>query len=698
MSVVSYEIIQNIGVIRIDNPPVNALSHALREALQQVVIEAQNDASEALVLICVGRTFIAGADIKEFGKPPQQPWLPDLLDTIEQSEKIVVAAMHGTALGGGLETALASHYRCALRSAKIGLPEVTLGLLPGAGGTQRLPRLAGAKVALDIMTSGKPVTAAAATDLGIIDRIVEDDLETGAIAYARELLEGNAKPRRASELSVDPATASAEMFEQYRQTLAKRARGQIAPLNIVKCVEAAVALPFAEGTALERKLFQECMNSPQSAAMRHLFFAERQAAKVKDISKDTPLRDINTVGIVGGGTMGGGIAMNFANAGIPVTLLEISEEALERGLGIVKKNYAISMQKGKLTGQQVEQCLALITGTTRYEDLANSDLLIEAVFENMDIKQKVFAKLDAVCKQGAILATNTSYQDVNRIAAATGRPADVIGLHFFSPANVMKLLEIVRTDNTADDVIATCMKMAKTIRKVPVLSDVCYGFIGNRMLGKYFRETQLCLLEGSSPEQIDSVMQDWGMAMGPLAVGDLAGLDIGYKARQGLSEEQKGEPKIWAVADALVEANRLGQKTGAGYYTYDPETRARSSDPEVMKIIEAKSTEYGIERRAIDNEEILQRLIFALVNEGARILDEGIAQRAGDIDVVYVYGYGFPAARGGPMHYADALGLNKVYDTICSFSEQHGAQYWEPAPLLEQLARSGGSFANLSKN
>lgn len=698
MSVVSYEIMGNIGVIRINNPPVNALSHALRAALQEVVIEAQNDASEALVLICVGRTFIAGADIKEFGKPPQQPWLPEMLDTIEQSGKIIVAAIHGTALGGGLETALASHYRCAVSSAKIGLPEVTLGLLPGAGGTQRLPRLVGARAALDIMTSGKPISAGKGAELGIIDRIIEGDLEPGAITYAQELLNSQAKLRRVSELRVDPASASAEMFEQYRQTLTKRARGQIAPLNIVKCVEAAVALPFAEGSAIERTLFKECMQSSQSAAMRHMFFAERQAAKINGLSKDTPLRAIRSVGIIGGGTMGGGIAMNFANAGIPVTLLEISAEALERGLGIVKKNYAISMKKGKLTEQQVEQYLALITGTIRYDDLADADLLIEAVFENVDIKKEVFGKLDAICKPGAILATNTSYQDVNLIAAATGRPADVIGLHFFSPANVMKLLEIVRTDNTADDVIATCMKLAKTIRKVPVLSGVCYGFIGNRMLGKYFREAQLCLLEGSSPEQIDGVMQDWGMAMGPMAVGDLAGLDIGYKARQALSEAQKGDARIWAVADALVEANRLGQKTGAGYYRYDTDTRARISDPEVMQIIEAKAAEFGVKRRTIGDEEILHRLIFALVNEGARILDEGIAQRASDIDVVYVYGYGFPASRGGPMHYADTVGLRKVYDTICNFSEQHGAQYWSPAPLLEHLANSGGSFANVSKD
>ncbi len=698
MSVVTYEIKENIGVIRINNPPVNALSHALRAAIQDSVNAAQNDESKALLLICEGRTFIAGADITEFGKPPKDPWLPEMLETIEQSEKFVVAAIHGTALGGGLETALASHYRCAVPSAKIGLPEVKLGLLPGAGGTQRLPRLTGARAALDIMTSGIPITAGKGAEYGVIDRIIDGDLEEGALAYARELVEGGAKPRRVSELSVDPASASTEMFDEYRKKVGKRARGQIAPQNIIKCVEAAAELSFDEGSKIERQLFEACMYSPQSAAMRHLFFAERQAAKVDDVPKDTPLRPIQAVAIIGGGTMGGGIAMNFANVGIPVTLLEISDEALNRGLGIVKKNYDISMKKGKLTEQQVEQCLSLITGTTNYDELGDADLVIEAVFENLDIKKEVFGRLDSVCKKGAILATNTSYQDVNLIAAATSRPQDVIGLHFFSPANVMKLLEIVRANKTADDVIATCMKMAKSIRKVPVLSGVCYGFIGNRMLGKYFREAQLCLLEGSSPEQVDSVMQEWGMAMGPMAVGDLAGLDIGYKGRQGLSDEQKGDANVWAVADALVEMDRLGQKSGAGYYKYDPDTRARLSDPDVMKLVEEKAAEYGVTRRDIGDDEILNRLIFALVNEGAKILEEGIAQRSGDIDVVYVYGYGFPVARGGPMHYADAVGLSEVYETICAYRDQLSGDCWEPAPLLEKLAMTGGSFAGWAKN
>ncbi len=696
MPVVSYEMVDEIGVIRVDNPPVNALSHAVRAGLLNAIESAQLDDSQAILIICTGRTFFAGADISEFGQPAKEPYLPDLLNAIESSNKVVIAALHGTALGGGFETALASHYRCALDTAKVGLPEVHLGLLPGAGGTQRLPRLAGAQASLDIMTSGKPFGAAKAAELGIVDRIIDGDLESGALGYAKELIAESAPTRRVAELTVDPKTASREMFAAYRKNIGKRARGQIAPFKIVDCVQAAVELPFADGMKLERQSFADCMASPQSAAMRHMFFAEREAAKVKDVSKDTPLRPIQTVGIIGGGTMGGGIAMNFANVGIGVKLLEINDEALARGMSIVEKNYSITMKKGKLSSEQVAECLALISGTTSYDDLADVDLMIEAVFENLDIKKEVFSKLDAVCKSGAILATNTSYQDVNQIANATKRAQDVIGLHFFSPANVMKLLEIVRADKTADDVIATCMKMAKSIRKVPVLSGVCYGFIGNRMLNKYFREAQLCLLEGASPEQIDNAMQSWGMAMGPMAVGDLAGLDIGYKARQGIPADQLGDQKIWAVADALVELGRLGQKSGSGYYQYDAETRARNNDPAVVKVVEEKAAEFGVERRNINDEEIVNRLIFALVNEGAFILEEGIAQRSGDIDVVYVYGYGFPAARGGPMQYADQIGTKTVYDAVIQFGKDHNPDHWTVAPLLERLAKDEATFSEWS--
>jgi len=445
-------------------------------------------------------------------------------------------------------------------------------------------------------------------------------------------------------------------------------------------------MPFAEGATVEREKFMELMQGSQSAAMRHLFFAERQAAKIDGLPKDTALRDVDSVGIVGGGTMGGGIAMSFANAGIPVTMVEVNDEALERGLGIVDRNYAGSVKRGKLSEQDAAHFRGLITGSTDYGDLADVDLVIEAVFEDPGLKKEIFARLDGVCRPGAILATNTSYQDVNLIAAATGRPEDVIGLHFFSPANIMKLLEVVRAEKTADDVLATCMKLARKIRKVPVMSGVCYGFIGNRMLQPYFREAQLCVIEGATPEQVDNAMESWGMAMGPLRVADLAGIDVGYKARQALSEDQRGDPRAYRVADVLAEMGRLGQKTGAGFYQYDPETRRHSSDPEVTEIIEREAATFGIERREIPDEEIVDRLVYGLVNEGMRIVEEGIAQRPSDIDVVYVYGYGFPATRGGPMHYADAVGIKRVYERVCEFRDRFGAEAWTPAPLLEKLA------------
>ncbi len=682
--VVNYSLDGNIGVISVDNPPVNALSQPVRQGLHDAFSAAQSDACRAIVLICAGRTFIAGADITEFGKPAVEPLLSDLLNFIENSAKPVIAAIHGTALGGGLETALAAHYRCAVASARVGLPEVKLGLLPGAGGTQRAPRLAGVEAALDLITSGNPIPASRAHELGLVDKIVDGDLRDEAIAWARELVEQGASLRKSSEQSVpdfDPA-----IFEGYRAALAKRARGQVAPQNIVTCVEAATTHSFDEGMALEARLFWECMKSPQSAAMRHLFFAERQAAKIDDLPKDTPQRPIESVGIIGGGTMGGGIAMSFANVGIPVTLIEIDDDALARGLSIIETNYATGVKRGKLSDEKAAKCRALIDGSTEYATLADVDLVIEAVFEDPELKKTIFSRLDGICKPGAILATNTSYQDVNRIAAATGRPEDVIGLHFFSPANIMKLLEVVRAEETADDVLATCMALAKKIRKVPVMSGVCYGFIGNRMLQPYFREAQLCLIEGATPEQVDTAMEAWGMAMGPIRVADLAGIDVGYKARQALPESERGDPRSYRVADVLAEMGRLGQKTGSGFYQYDPETRKHSSDPAVVEIIEREAATFGIERRAIPDEEIVDRLIFALVNEGMRIIDEGIAQRPGDIDIVYVYGYGFPVARGGPMHYAEAIGHKRVLERVLEFRDRFGAEAWSPAPLLEKLA------------
>ena len=683
-SPVSYGLEGNIGVITVDNPPVNALSQAVRQGILDAVATAAGDASKAVVIVCEGRTFIAGADISEFGKPPAEPWLPEVFDRLEALDKPVIAAIHGTALGGGFETALASHYRCAVSSAKIGLPEVKLGLLPGAGGTQRSPRLAGVEAALELMTSGNPIPATTAVELGLIDKIIDGDLRAGAHAWAEELVAENAPVRRSSLLPVpdhDPA-----VFDAARGMAEKRARGQVAPQRIIDCVQAATSMPFAEGATVEREKFMELMQGSQSAAMRHLFFAERQAAKIDGLPKDTALRDVDSVGIVGGGTMGGGIAMSFANAGIPVTMVEVNDEALERGLGIVDRNYAGSVKRGKLSEQDAAHFRGLITGSTDYGDLADVDLVIEAVFEDPGLKKEIFARLDGVCRPGAILATNTSYQDVNLIAAATGRPEDVIGLHFFSPANIMKLLEVLRAEKTADDVLATCMKLARKIRKVPVMSGVCYGFIGNRMLQPYFREAQLCVIEGATPEQVDNAMESWGMAMGPLRVADLAGIDVGYKARQALSEDQRGDPRAYRVADVLAEMGRLGQKTGAGFYQYDPETRRHSSDPEVTEIIEREAATFGIERREIPDEEIVDRLVYGLVNEGMRIVEEGIAQRPSDIDVVYVYGYGFPATRGGPMHYADAVGIKRVYERVCEFRDRFGAEAWTPAPLLEKLA------------
>ena len=693
MSVVSYEVIDNVGVIKVNSPPVNALSHPVREGILNAVTTGKDDGTEALVLICEGRTFIAGADITEFGGEMKGPSLHDVIQAMDKAGKPVVAAIHGTALGGGLEVALGGHYRIALESAKLGLPEVNLGLLPGGQGTQRLPRLIGATAALDMIVTGKPIKAAKALEIGLADKVVADDLQVSAVAYAKELAASNAPLRVAGEMTVDPATAPDELFTGYEQVLAVKAKGQIAPQNIVKCVKAAVELPIGEGIKREWELFMECMASPQSAALRHIFFSERMAAKVDGIGKETPLRDIKKVGIIGGGTMGGGIAMNFANVGIPVTMLEISDEALERGLGIVKKNYDITASKGRISAEQAEQLTAMISGTTNYDDLADVDLVIEAVFENVDIKKEVFVKLDAVCKPGAILASNTSFQDIDVIASATKRPEDVLGLHFFSPANVMKLLEVVRGAKTADDVLATAMKLAKTIKKVPVLSGVCYGFIGNRMVNFYSREASLCHIEGAKAEQVDAAIENFGMAMGPLAMGDLAGLDVGYKAREVLSAEQKGNPASYCIADALVEQDRFGQKTGAGYYTYDAKTRKRTPDDFVEKLAAEKAAELGINRGPITEEDIQNRCIYALVNEAANILAEGIAQRPSDIDVCYVFGYGFPAYKGGPMFYADAVGLNKVYQTICDFRDKYGEEYWQPAPLLKELAEKGSSFA-----
>jgi len=682
---VSYQLDQDLGIIYINNPPVNALSHAVRSGLQSALENALADESKALLIACKGRTFIAGADISEFGKPPKEPSLPSLVQELENFPKPIVAALHGTALGGGLEVALAAHYRCAASSAKLGLPEVNLGLLPGAGGTQRLPRLVGVEKALDMMLSGKPISAGEAKAQGLVDELIDGDLVAGATAFARNLIQqGNGVRPTGSGLASAPEDP--DYFDNYRQRIAKKTRGLIAPNFIIDLVKLTTNTPIEEGQARERECFMACLTSPQSAALRHVFFAQRATSKLPDIPADTAVKPIAKVAVIGAGTMGGGIAMCFANAGIAVTLVETKQEFLDRGLSTISKNYATSVKRGRFSQEQADGFLAQFSGTTDYQDIADADLVIEAVFENMAVKKEVFAKLDAACKPDCILATNTSYLDVNEIASVTDDPSRVIGAHFFSPANVMKLLEVVRAEKTSPEVVQTFMKLAKTIGKIPVAVRVCHGFVGNRMLQPYFRQAQLLLLEGASPADVDSAMQHWGMAMGPIAVGDLAGLDIGYRSRRDQGIESRSV-KEFAVPDTLVEMDRLGQKTGAGFYHYDPDTRQRESDPAVQEIIEKTAGEWAVERREIGAEEIVDRLVLALVNEGAKILDEGIAARSSDIDIVYLNGYGFPAWRGGPMFYADSLGIGQVLQKLSALQQLTGDDCWEPAPLLVNLAK-----------
>jgi len=682
-----------IGVITVANPPVNALSQPVRAGLKAAVETGLADAAvQAMVLICDGATFIAGADIREFGKPLAEPSLVPVIDTMEGASKPIVAAIHGTALGGGLEVALGCHYRVAMPSARVGLPEVNLGLLPGAGGTQRLPRLVGAEKALDLMVQGSHVPAAEAQQLGILDELVEGDLKTGALAFARRVLAENRGVKRASERPVAPVAA--DFFANYEAGIARRLRGFKAPFHIIKAVEAAATLPFAEGMQREAKLFQELMSSSESRAQRHVFFAEREVAKVPGLPKDVAQREIKSAAVIGAGTMGGGIAMNFANAGIPVTLLELNREALDRGLAVVRRNYEATASKGRLTAADVERRMGLIRPTTDYADIAQADLVIEAVFENMDVKKEVFRKLDAVCKPGAILATNTSTLDVDEIASVTQRPQDVIGMHFFSPANVMRLLENVRGKKTADDVIATVMNLSRRIGKIGALVGVCDGFVGNRMLHQRTREAMFLVEEGARPEQIDKVLYDFGFPMGPFAMADMAGLDVGYKVREERRKAGKVELRDSRWIDQIVEMGRHGQKTGAGIYRYQ-DGRTPLPDPEIQALIARCAREAGVTQRAIGDQEILERCLYPMVNEGAKILEEGIAARPLDIDIIWINGYGFPAYRGGPMFWADQIGLENIVAAYRRYAEQFGAHYWTPAPLLEKLASEGKGFYDL---
>ena len=691
---VKYERRGPIGVIRIDNPPVNALSHAVRSGIMEALAIAATDDSSAVVLFCDGRTFIAGADITEFGKPPQAPSLPDLLLTLDKHPKLTIAAIHGTVLRGGFEVALTCNYRMALATAKVGLPEVKLGLLPGAGGTQRTPRLAGIPAAVDLITSGNPINARSALTLQLVDKVVDENLIDAAAAYAAELVEQKAPQRQASTLPLSLTREDQQLIEVAGAKLLKKTRGERAPQRILDCLLTAATQPFEEGLKREREEFVACLADPQSAALRHMFFAERAAGKIDNLSQDGQAISIATVGIIGAGTMGGGIAMCFAQAGINVTLIDMTDEAVSQGLEKIAKNWAISVKRGRLTAAQTDAMMANITPSSDLNDLAEVDMVIEAVFENLDVKKEVFAKLDGICKHGAVLASNTSYQSIDAIAAATTRPESVLGMHFFSPANVMKLLEVVRGAASSDTVIATAMAVGKKIGKVSVLSGMCYGFIGNRMLRHYGREAALCLVEGSTPTQIDSAMESWGMAMGPLAVSDLAGLDIGYKAREQLTAEHKGDPASYMVADRLVEAGRLGQKSGAGYYQYDPETRQRHEDSAVMAIVTEVRRELGVTPRLFEDDEIVNRLTLALANEGAKLLQEGIAQRASDIDVVYCYGYGFPRFKGGPMHTIESMGLDKAVTLLKEFQNQLNPEHWQIAPLLTKLVANGGQLAD----
>jgi len=677
-----------IAVLAVNSPPVNALSAQVREGIVEGIRQAGADAGiKAVVLHCEGRTFFAGADISEFGKPPKHPMLPEVVDFVEASSKPVVAALHGTALGGGLETALACHYRVAVPSAKVGFPEVKLGLLPGAGGTQRLPRLVGPEQALEMVTSGSPISAKAAKEMGIVDELVDEgDLLASAIAFARTVVAENRPLKKVRDLDdkIAAARGKPEIFENFRKANARKFRGFQAPEYNIRCIEAAVNRPFDEGIRLERQLFQELVSGEQSAAQRHVFFAERQVWKIPDISDDTPTLPVKKVGIIGAGTMGGGISMNFANAGLPVTIVEAKPEALERGLGVIRRNYESTAKKGRMSMEDVERRMGLLTGSLNLEDLADCDLIIEAVFENMAIKKEIFSKLDAIAKPGVILATNTSYLNVNEIAAMTKRPESVLGMHFFSPANIMRLLEVVRGEKTDKRVIATAMQLGRQIGKIAVLVGVCHGFVGNRMLEPRQREANRLILEGAMPWDVDRVLYEFGFPMGPFAMADLAGLDIGWSR-----ETSKGE----TVREILCEQDRRGQKTGAGFYDYD-ENRTAKPSKLVEQIILDLSAKKGIARRTISDQEILERCIYTMVNEGAKILEEGIAIRSSDIDVVWINGYGWPVYRGGPMFYGEQVGLGHVVERLRDYEARFGADF-KPSALLERLAAEGRGFRDL---
>jgi len=695
MSVAIYELHGRVAVITMNNPPVNGLGFDLRREIVEGLARAEADAKvKAVVLIGSARAFSGGADIREFGSPKAtaEPSLNTVIRTLENAKKPVIAAIGGACMGGGLELAMGCHFRVAVKGAQIALPEVKLGLMPGAGGTQRLPRLIGAEAALDMIVSGNPVPSEQLKGSALFDEMVEEDLLAGAIAFAERIIAEGRPLKRARDMKVSLANADG-FFQAARKKVLAASKNLPAPLKCVDAVAAAVSMPYEEGARFERESFLQLVQTPESRALRHAFFGERAAGKIPDVPEGTSLRKIEKMAVIGAGTMGGGIAMSFLSAGIPVALLEMKQEALDRGIATIRGHYEASARKGRLTTKQVEERMALLRPTLSYDDVKDADMVIEAVFEEISVKEAVFRRLDEVMKPGAILASNTSTLDLNRIAGFTRRPQDVVGTHFFSPANVMKLLEVVRGAKTAKDVLATVMGLAKRIRKTAVVAGVCDGFIGNRMVEQYLRQALFLLEEGAAPGQVDSAMESWGMAMGPFRMSDLAGNDIGWAIRKRRYREQP-DLKYSGIADRLCELGRFGQKTGLGWYRYEAGRRDAVPDPAVERMIADYGREIGAQRRSIGDDEIVQRLVFALVNEGAAILQEGISQRASDIDMVYLTGYGFPLHRGGPMLYADELGLSNVLDSMKRFAANpHGDPgFWKPAPLLARLAGEGKTF------
>src|SRR5688572_1068271 len=686
--VAQYTVRDGVAVITMNNPPVNGLGNALRAGLMQGLKKAEADASvKGVVIIGGGKAFSGGADIREFGKPREKPDLFEVNDQQDAMKKPLVAAIAGFALGGGLELALGCHYRIAAPKSQLGLPEVKLGILPGSGGTQRLPRVVPMAEAVRMMTTGSTIPAEKAKELGLVDEIVTGDLLEAAIGFLKAKRPIRRIRDMPAKLNGDPEA----FFAQVREQVAKESRGYPAPLEIVACAAAAATLPFDEGRKVERERFNRLVNSAESKALRHMFFAERQTSKIPAVPEDTPARPIRKAAVVGAGTMGGGIAMCFANAGMPVTVVDTTQEALDKGVQKIKSNYAATVEKGRLTQAEMDKRMALISSTTSLNEVKGADIVVEAVFERMDVKKDIFKKLDGIVQPGAILATNTSTLDVDEIAKATTRPGDVIGTHFFSPANVMRLLEVVRGKKTAKDVLATTMKLGKHLKKVPVVSGVCDGFIGNRMLEKYVQQSLFLLEEGATPAQVDSALQRWGMAMGPFAMYDMAGNDIGWEIRKRRASERP-DMVYSKFADRICEKGWFGQKSGRGWYRYEKGSRKPVPDPEVEKLLQDYRKEIKVTPRKIADDEIVERCIYALANEGARILDEGIALRAADIDMVYLTGYGFPPYRGGPMFYADQVGLDKVLSSIKRFQDGYQGSQWQPAPLLAKLAKEGRRF------